>query len=76
MPNSRTPTHEVDVVVIGAGFAGLYAIHSLREQGFSLKAFESGSSVGGTWFWNTVPRRPVRRRKLGLPVPLQPGTGG
>lgn len=55
MPNTRTPEHGVDVVVIGAGFAGLYAIHSLREQGFSLKAFESGSSVGGTWFWNRYP---------------------
>jgi len=45
----------LDVVVIGAGFAGLYLVHRLRESGFSLRAFETGSDVGGTWFWNRYP---------------------
>ncbi|MGP6172227.1 flavin-containing monooxygenase [Microbacterium sp. A196] len=46
---------DLDAVVIGAGFGGLYALHSLREKGFTAIAFEAGSSVGGTWFWNRYP---------------------
>jgi cyclohexanone monooxygenase len=45
----------VDVVVVGAGFAGLYAIHRLRGLGLSVRCFEAGSGVGGTWFWNCYP---------------------
>jgi cyclohexanone monooxygenase len=45
----------VDAVVIGAGFAGLYAIHKLRGMGLSVQAFESGPDVGGTWYWNCYP---------------------
>ena len=44
-----------DVVVIGAGFAGLYAVHLLRERGFSVRALEKGDGVGGTWYWNRYP---------------------
>ncbi|WP_409330869.1 flavin-containing monooxygenase [Trujillonella humicola] len=46
---------EVDVVVVGAGFAGLYAVHDLRRRGFRVRAFERGDGVGGTWFWNRYP---------------------
>ncbi|WP_160108245.1 flavin-containing monooxygenase [Pseudomonas izuensis] len=46
---------EFDVIVVGAGFAGLYLIHSLRQKGLSVRAFEAGSDVGGTWFWNRYP---------------------
>ncbi|HVV36691.1 MAG TPA: NAD(P)/FAD-dependent oxidoreductase [Acidimicrobiales bacterium] len=46
---------DVDVVVIGAGFAGLYAIYKLREAGFSVRVFEQGDGIGGTWFWNRYP---------------------
>jgi cation diffusion facilitator CzcD-associated flavoprotein CzcO len=45
----------VDVIVIGAGVAGLYQIHALREAGFSVLCFERGSGVGGTWYWNIYP---------------------
>ena len=45
----------VDVVVVGAGFAGLYALHRLRGLGLSVQVFEAGSGVGGTWFWNRYP---------------------
>lgn len=49
-------TAEVDVVVVGAGFAGIYATHLLRNRnGLSVKGFERGSDVGGTWFWNRYP---------------------
>ncbi|MBT2248176.1 NAD(P)/FAD-dependent oxidoreductase [Arthrobacter sp. BHU FT2] len=52
---SESITTDLDVIVIGAGFGGLYALYALREKGFTVTAFESGSSVGGTWFWNRYP---------------------
>jgi cyclohexanone monooxygenase len=45
----------LDAVVIGAGFAGLYMVYRLREQGFSVQGFERGDGVGGTWYWNRYP---------------------
>lgn len=45
----------VDAVVVGAGMAGLYALHLLRERGMSTRVFEAGSGVGGTWYWNRYP---------------------
>ena len=44
-----------DAIVIGAGFAGLLAVHKLREMGLSVQCFERGSGVGGTWYWNRYP---------------------
>jgi cation diffusion facilitator CzcD-associated flavoprotein CzcO/acetyl esterase/lipase len=46
---------DVDVVIAGAGFAGLYAIHRLRSEGFTLRCFEAADDVGGTWYWNRYP---------------------
>jgi len=46
---------DVDVAVVGAGFAGLYLLHRLRGLGFSVKVFETGADVGGTWYWNRYP---------------------
>jgi cyclohexanone monooxygenase len=46
---------ELDVAVVGAGVAGLYAVHELRGRGFSVRAFEAGAGVGGTWYWNRYP---------------------
>jgi cyclohexanone monooxygenase len=48
-------TSDFDVVVVGAGFAGLYALHRLRGMGLSARAFEAGDGVGGTWYWNRYP---------------------
>jgi cation diffusion facilitator CzcD-associated flavoprotein CzcO/acetyl esterase/lipase len=45
----------VDVVVVGAGFAGLYMLYRLRSLGFSTTLVESGDDVGGTWYWNRYP---------------------
>src|SRR5215472_4678700 len=50
-----TAAAHVDVVVIGAGFGGLYAVHKLRELGFSVQGFERGRDVGGVWYWNRYP---------------------
>jgi cyclohexanone monooxygenase len=46
---------DYDVIVVGSGFAGLYALHSLREMGKSVKVLERASDVGGTWFHNRYP---------------------
>ena len=46
---------DVDVVIIGAGAAGLYALHRVRGLGLSAKVFEKGDGVGGTWYWNRYP---------------------
>ena len=46
---------EHEVIVIGAGFAGLYAVYLLRKSGFDVIALERGSGVGGTWYWNRYP---------------------
>jgi cyclohexanone monooxygenase len=54
MVSSSSPAR-VDVIVVGAGFAGLYAIHRLRQQGFAVQGFEAGAGVGGTWYWNRYP---------------------
>ena len=42
-------------MIVGAGFAGLYMLHRLRETGFTVRVFEAGSGVGGTWYWNRYP---------------------
>ena len=46
---------DVDVVVVGAGFAGLYAVLSCRRAGFTVLGIEAGDDVGGTWYWNRYP---------------------
>ena len=49
--NERT----VDAVIVGAGFAGLYMLHRLRALGLSVRVYEAGTGVGGTWYWNRYP---------------------
>jgi cyclohexanone monooxygenase len=46
---------DLDVAVVGAGFAGIYAVHAFRSAGLTVRAFEAGSGIGGTWFWNCYP---------------------
>lgn len=50
-----TKTKNVDIVIVGAGFAGLYALHHLRGLGYDAIIVEAASGVGGTWFWNRYP---------------------
>ena len=45
----------VDVVVVGAGFSGLYLLHRFRKAGFASLALEQADDVGGTWYWNRYP---------------------
>ncbi len=58
MKNKRTGATNplvLDAAVIGAGVAGLYQLHQLREQGLNVRAFDAASGVGGTWYWNRYP---------------------
>jgi cyclohexanone monooxygenase len=52
---SSSPERDFDVAIVGAGFAGMYMLHRARTLGFSVRAFEAGSGVGGTWYWNRYP---------------------
>src|SRR5262247_2026630 len=60
----RTPTvgkdtsedvEQFDAIIIGAGVTGLYALYCLRACGLSVRVFEDGGGVGGTWYWNRYP---------------------
>ncbi len=56
MSSTSDPTPTYDVVVIGAGFAGIYLVHKLRDElGLDVKVFERGAGIGGTWYWNRYP---------------------
>ena len=53
---SDTRTADVDAIVVGAGFGGIYMLHKLRDElGLSAKVFEKGGGVGGTWYFNKYP---------------------
>jgi cation diffusion facilitator CzcD-associated flavoprotein CzcO len=49
------PAAEFDAIIIGAGVSGLYQLYRLRELSLRVRVFESGSGVGGTWYWNRYP---------------------
>lgn len=51
----QNPSLKIDVAIVGAGFSGMYLIHRLRNLGFTVRAYEAGSNVGGTWYWNRYP---------------------
>jgi cyclohexanone monooxygenase len=50
-----SPPTELDAIVVGAGFSGLYMLHKLRGLGLGVRVLEKGAGVGGTWFWNRYP---------------------
>ena len=53
---SREPIRgEIDAVVVGAGFGGMYMVHKLRELGLTIQGFDKAGDVGGTWYWNRYP---------------------
>ena len=55
--SSQSNGHDIplDVVIVGAGFGGMYMLHRLRGLGFKARVLEAGSGVGGTWYWNRYP---------------------
>ncbi len=54
-PAESGPPADFDAIIVGAGFAGLYMLHSLRTMGLSVRVYEQGGGVGGTWYWNRYP---------------------
>ena len=55
MTDTDRPRLDADVVVVGAGIAGLYLAHRLSRAGYRLRVFEAADDVGGTWYWNRYP---------------------
>ena len=53
--SAQAPIKQLDAIVVGAGFAGLYMLHRLRQLGLTARVLEAGSGPGGTWFWNRYP---------------------
>ncbi len=54
-PAPAAPDPDLDALIVGAGFAGLYLLHRLRSAGFRARVCEAGGGVGGTWYWNRYP---------------------
>jgi len=50
-----TSPEQFDAIIIGAGVSGLFQLYRLRELGMSVRVFEAGTDVGGTWYWNRYP---------------------
>jgi cation diffusion facilitator CzcD-associated flavoprotein CzcO len=46
---------DLDVIIVGAGFAGLYLLDRLRRLGMTVQVFEAGGGLGGVWYWNCYP---------------------
>ena len=55
MSEDHSAAVQLDMVIVGAGFAGLYMIHKAQDEGLSVQCFEAGDGVGGTWYWNRYP---------------------
>jgi cation diffusion facilitator CzcD-associated flavoprotein CzcO len=52
---STGPVDNFDAIIIGAGVCGLYQLYRLRQLELSVRVFEDGDGVGGTWYWNRYP---------------------
>ena len=48
-------SEDLDALIIGAGFAGMYMLHRLRNLGLNVLAVDEATGVGGTWYWNRYP---------------------
>lgn len=55
LAESQSHTQTLDAIIVGAGFAGMYALYRLRDLGLTVKCFEGARGVGGTWWWNRYP---------------------
>ena len=56
-PSATQSDVDFDAIIIGAGVSGLYQLYRARELGLRTRVFEAGPNVGGTWYWNRLPRR-------------------
>ncbi len=55
LSSQQSECQTFDAVVVGAGFAGLYMLYKLQQRGLTVRLYEAGSGVGGTWYWNRYP---------------------
>jgi len=55
LPSADSRNERLDVVVVGAGFGGMYAVYKFREMGLKITGIEAGGDVGGVWYWNRYP---------------------
>lgn len=53
--NGSAQHYDLDAVIIGGGFAGVYLLYLLRKEGFNAKIVEAGTGLGGIWWWNNYP---------------------
>ena len=51
----NSESQDIDVIIVGAGFAGLYLLDRLRSMGMAVQVFEAGGGLGGVWYWNCYP---------------------
>ncbi|KAL0571519.1 hypothetical protein V5O48_010435, partial [Marasmius crinis-equi] len=65
MSASNSAPEQLDILIVGAGFAGLYQLQLYRKLGYKFKVFEAGSDIGGTWYWNHYPGA-----RVDSPVPI------
>ena len=63
---------ELDALVIGGGFGGVYLLYKLRKEGFNVKMVESGNGLGGIWYWNNVRTSMGRTFSLSQTVACHP----
>src|SRR3954452_455917 len=68
----RAVPADVDVVVVGAGFSGMYLLHKFRGMGLTAVVFEAGTDVGGTWYWNRYPGARVDVESLAYSYSFDP----
>jgi len=54
-PSASPGAQRVDVLIVGGGFGGMYAVYRFREMGLRVQAFEAGGDLGGVWYWNRYP---------------------
>lgn len=71
-PTQRAVPAQADVVIVGAGFSGMYLLHKLRAMGLSAVVFETGTDVGGTWYWNRYPGARVDVESLSYSFSFDP----
>ena len=70
--NGTAQLDGLDVIVVGAGFAGIYMLHRLRKAGYRVRCFEAGDGPGGTWYWNRYPGARCDIHSLGYSYSFSP----
>jgi cyclohexanone monooxygenase len=72
VPGKQDGAERYDVIVVGAGFAGLYMVHRLRDAGSRVRCFEAAGGPGGTWYRNRYPGARCDIHSLGFSYSFSP----